>query len=282
MSEEINNYSTPATSATPALIIYLLDVSGSMFEPCGDSTKIEVVTNSLRKMVVKMVQRSTKGAVVSPRYRIAMFAYTNYVTDLLDGILTIDDLAQRGIPKLTPLDMTNTQAAFEEAEKLLNKELNNLQQSPAPLICHMTDGEYNMGDPTDVVKRIMEISVPDGKVLIENIFISNDALASPIDDPKAWSGLTNTEQLSDIYARKLFEMSSPLPESYLDALGEMGYKNFKAGSRMMLPGNNPEMVELGFVMSAATKLTESPQVSTSTDEEADIAQEVEEETNSDD
>ena len=263
----MKNYSIPATSATPALIIYLLDVSGSMSEPCGQSTKIEVITTVLEKMVIKMVQRSTKGAVVSPRYRIAMFAYTNYVIDLLDGILTIDELAQRGIPILNPLDMTNTKAAFEEAEKLLQKELNNIQESPAPLICHMTDAEYNMGDPTSVVQRVMNMSVPDGNVLVENIFVSDGALSEQIQNPKEWEGLTNTEQLTTGFAKKLFSLSSPLPESYLNILGEMGYKSFRAGSRMMLPGNNPEMVELGFAMSAATKLTESPLPESSDDDE---------------
>lgn len=36
-------YTQPATSLTPALIIYLIDASHSMNDPCGSMTKIDLV-----------------------------------------------------------------------------------------------------------------------------------------------------------------------------------------------------------------------------------------------
>jgi hypothetical protein len=91
--------------------------------------------------------------------------------------------------------------------------------------------------------------------LIENIFISDEALSINVENAKEWEGLTNSDQLRTKYAATLFNMSSELPESYLMEMQNNDYKNFKAGARMMLPGNNPSLVELGFVISSSTPTT---------------------------
>jgi hypothetical protein len=251
MSDE---YKIPATSKTPALIIYLLDVSASMQQDCGGKTRIDVVTEALQKVAVKMVQRSTKGTIVSPRYRVAMFAYSSQVIDLLGGVKTIEELAKMGVPKLTTLDMTDTAAAFAEAEKLLKAELPNLQDCPAPLVCHMTDGEYNGPDPMPVAKRIMAMSVPDGNVLVENIYVTTSGLNIP--DVNSWPGVSSESELPDRYSPTLFQMSSPIPESYRSVMREFGYQ-LEDGARMFFPGDQPDLVELGFAMSGATPVTKA-------------------------
>jgi uncharacterized protein YegL len=249
------SYTVPATSKTPALVIYLLDVSGSMGEELGGKTKIEVISDALHQVAVRMVQRSTKGTTVAPRYNIAMYAYSSQVTDLLGGIKTVAELAQMGVPRLQPMDATDTAAAFREAESLLKAQIGNLQDSPAPLICHMTDGEYNTGgDPEPVARRIMDMEVPDGKVLIENIFVTDKALPQAITDPKGWDGITDESPLASPYAETLRRMSSPVPPTYASVMAEMGYR-LSPGARMLFPGNTPEIVELGFAMSGATPVT---------------------------
>ncbi len=60
-----------------------------------------MVTDVLRKMVIKMVNCSVKGTIVSPRYRVAIYAYSSQVIDLLGGIKTITEIAQLGIPQLS-------------------------------------------------------------------------------------------------------------------------------------------------------------------------------------
>ncbi|MEJ2148699.1 MAG: VWA domain-containing protein [Chloroflexota bacterium] len=249
------SYTVPATSKTPALVIYLLDVSGSMGEELGGKTKIEVISDALHQVAVRMVQRSTKGTTVAPRYNIAMYAYSSQVTDLLGGIKTVAELAQMGVPRLQPMDATDTAAAFREAESLLKTQIGNLQDSPAPLVCHMTDGEYNTGgDPEPIARRIMDMEVPDGKVLIENIFVTDKALPQAITDPKGWDGITDESPLASPYAETLRRMSSPVPPTYASVMAEMGYR-LSPGARMLFPGNTPEIVELGFAMSGATPVT---------------------------
>jgi len=240
-----------ATSRTPALVIYLLDVSASMARPLGGKRRIDVVVEALGAALRQMVFRSTKGGSLLPRYRIALFAYSDHVYDLLDGIKTVDHVAHLGVPELSPMHATETAKAFACAEKLLQAELPNLWPCPAPLVCHMTDGTYNGADPEPIARRIMGMSVPDGNVLVENIFISDSILPQPITDPMRWPGILPGDRLTNEYARKLRAMSSPLPESYRAVMLENNY-HLAPKALMLLPGISPELVAMGFQMSAAT------------------------------
>lgn len=244
-------YELLATSTAPALVIYLIDVSASMMMPMGEERRIDVVMDALGAALRQMVFRSTKGSRISPRYRIAMYAYSDHVYDLLDGIQSVDRVAHLGVPELGTMRSTHTAKAFQAAERLLQRELPNLRSSPAPLVCHMTDGEFTGEDPEPVAKRLQGIAVPDGRVLVENIFITDEFLADPILDPRGWGGVCGDTGLVSDYARKLSRMSSLLPESYCRTLRESGYR-ISPGARMVLPGHTPEFVALGFQMSAAT------------------------------
>lgn len=245
------NYTVMATQKTPALIIYLLDVSGSMSRKMGGKQKIEIVAEALSATIRQMVFRSTKGGRISPRYRIAIFAYSEEVYDLLGGVKTVDEVVQIKIPELSAQSSTRTAKAFAEAEKLLQREMPNLRDCPAPVICHMTDGEYSGTDPEPIAQRIMQMAVPDGNVLIENIFISEGIVKEAIKDVKVWEGIMPHTPLQNNYAKKLRAMSSPIPDSYREMMIENSYR-LKEGSLMLLPGTNAELVTLGFQMSAAT------------------------------
>lgn len=248
-------YETLATSATPALIIYVLDVSASMNKPLGGKRRIDVVEDALEAAIRQMVFRSTKGSRIAPRYRFAMLAYSRHVYDLLDGIRPVDEVAKKGIPELKVMQTTDTALAFTWAEKLLTADLPNLQNGPAPLVCHMTDGEYTGKDPEPIARRIMQMAVPDGNVLVENIFISDESekiLARPMEeDIRNWPGVLPDTPLKNTYAQKLRAISSPLPESYRTMMIEMGY-GMDPKALMLLPGTSPELVAMGFQMSTAT------------------------------
>ncbi len=245
------SYEILATSQTPALIIYLIDVSGSMEYSFFGKTRIETVMDSLSVVLQQMVFRCTKGGKISPRYRIAMYAYSDKVYDILGGVKTIDQVANLGVPEFSTMASTDTELGFLQVEQLLKQELPSMGNCPAPLVCHMTDGEYNGKNPEPVVNRIMNMSNPDGKVLVENIFISDDILSSPIKDPSKWEGITSDTHLKSKYAQTLRSISSPLPSSYRIMMAESGYA-ISNKAVMMLPGSNPELLEMGFVMSMST------------------------------
>lgn len=243
-------YRTLATSRTPALIVYLLDLSASMNQPLGGSTRSAVAADALHAAVRRMVFRSTKGSLVAPRYRIAIYGYSDEVYDLLGGIQTIDSVAHHGIPELPIMNGTDAALGFAAVHTLLARALPNMQNCPAPLVCHMTDGNYTGSDPLPIAQEIRTLRTSDGEVLIENIFI--DGGAARVADARGWGGITGETPLRG-YAARLREMSSPLPESYHSAIREAGY-SLSNDARMFFPGATTELIELGFVTSAATPI----------------------------
>lgn len=251
----ISSYSALATSRTPALIIYLLDLSKSMGQSSGTARKIDLVTKALSQSIVSMIRRSTKGNIVADRYRLAIFGYHSKLIDILRGIKKISEISN--FPSFPALDYgAQTAYAFECVEKILQKEMANLSNCPAPLICHPTDGINAGADPEPVVTRIKQMNVEDGPVLVENIFVSQSVLKEPISDVGKWPGIKEHEQIQNDkkYARRLFNMSSIIPNSYLDTIGDFGY-NLQSGARMLFPGDQPEIIKLGFAMSGATPVS---------------------------
>jgi hypothetical protein len=247
-------YEILANSRTPALYIYVLDISASMTTNLGGRRRIDVVMDAMQATLQQMVFRCTKGGKIAPRYRVAMFAYSDKVYDIMGGVKTIAQVASFGIPEISPLRSTDTAQAFLSVEKLLEKELPNIQDCPAPLVCHMTDGEYTGADPEPIARRIMAMKNADGNVLLENVFISDKLLPAPIPSIQLWPGVMKNTPLIDEYAKKLRSISSTLPESYRSRMQESGYR-MSEGAVMMLPGISPEIVEMGFVMSMATPVS---------------------------
>ncbi|WP_455387524.1 vWA domain-containing protein [Petrachloros mirabilis] len=249
-------YNMYATSQTPALVIYLIDVSASMIKPMKDRPRrLDVVTEAITVAIEEMIALATKGTSISPRYRLAIYAYSDKAYDCLSGVQSIDRVAQIGVPELRALRGTNTAAAFAEAEKLLHSELPALQRCPAPLICHLTDGQFDPDypDPEPIARRIMSLSVEDGNVLIENIYIS-DRIMSETKDYSKWHGVLPETPLRSEYERKLRDMSSPFPTSYRKNMREKGEYEIDSRALMFLPGNNAELVRLGFQITTMTGL----------------------------
>jgi uncharacterized protein YegL len=244
-------YDIAATSATPALVVYLLDVSGSMSEHLDGVPKIQHLNRALQNVIGKMVARSTKSEVVSPRYRLAMIAYSSTPKDILGGIRTVAEVAQLGSPQFKPTNQTDTAAAFMMARDLLRRELPSLRGHPAPLVCHMTDGAYTGSDPEPVAHEIMQMTTDDGGVLVQNIYMGADLTRSPIADVESWPGVRSEAELSNAFATKLFRMSSPIPKRYADTIEEDGF-SLAPGAAMLFPASSTELVELAFAMSGAT------------------------------
>ena len=256
------NYENEATSLGPALVIFVLDMSGTMGKKMRNGvTRIDVVKSALHATATEMVQRSLRNRAVRPRYRVAMIGYSDDFYDILKGVHPIDTVAKMGIPKLPIMNRTNTAKAFRYAKKVLEDDIagwplevegltTDPEDYPAPLVIHMTDGEYteSTGDPEPALREIQQISVPDGNVLVENIFVS-DGLPVSTPDAKSWPGYAPNDDLQNPYANKLLSMSSLLPPPYSEKMQEMGMSQVQPGTAMMFPGIDPEFVRLGFVMS---------------------------------
>jgi hypothetical protein len=252
------DYTIEATTKTPALLIFLIDVSASMDLPLGNKTRLEAAEEAVTATIQELLSMCMKGGTIKPRYRLAMLAYSDNVDDGLGGIQPIDTVvqlfSQRGPLRLKVGKGTNPAAAFAEAERLIRAELPKIQEHPAPVICHLTDGKHDKRyqDPEPIAQEIMSLGVQDGKVLVENIFISDDILAEPIRDLKSWQGIRPDTQLLNDYAVKLRNMSSRFPESYITNVFEKASIQLAPDARMLLPGTSPELVKLGFQIAGHT------------------------------
>ena len=248
----MDSYLQLATSSTPATILYLVDISASMDKRLGNQRRIDITFNALRKTIKKILSRSTKGEDIQPRYRIGIYAYSNGILDMLGGIKTINELSKFSLPTPEPQSKTETAMAFNLAFQILSTQMPYLDNCPAPLICHLTDDEYTGDNPTPFVDSLKKLSNKDGHVLIENIYISEKFnLPSTITD---WKGVSKTQVMSDPYANILRDWSSPIPISYHNMMVEMGY-SIQPNSALLLPGINPELVQLGFQISSVTGAT---------------------------
>ncbi|HLZ81854.1 MAG TPA: hypothetical protein VKP04_09490 [Ktedonobacteraceae bacterium] len=246
-------YMQPTTTFTPALVVYLIDASHSMNDPFDDTTKLAVVNKALKEALKDMVRRSIREGIVQPRYKIAIFAYSTKVVDVLAGIRDLPELVKRGTPVISAGGETDTAAGFAAVEMLLQKHLEEFQTCPAPLVCHLTDALITASDPTPVVRRIQSMTVRDGPVLVENVYVADNMLRTPVYDWYQWGGVVKPGQLTNTYAKLLFRLSSPLPETYRQNINDYGYR-LQQGAALFFPGAHLDLVRLAFAVSTATQL----------------------------
>jgi hypothetical protein len=246
-------YTQPATSLNSALVIYLIDASHSMNDPCNGTTKINIVNRALKEALTDMIRRSMRDGMVQRRYKVAIFAYNTSVVDVLGGVRDLPELVKKGMPVLSASGETDTSVGFLAVEKLLQQHLGLLYNSPAPFVCHLTDALITTTDPTPIVQRIQRMSVRDGNVLVGNVYVADNMLRAPVTDWYRWGGVHRPSQLTNDYARLLLRLSSPLPETYRQNINNYGY-NLQRGAALFFPGVHTDLMRLAFAVSTATQL----------------------------
>ena len=256
------DYKNQANSDHPATLIYLVDISGSMSATLQDGkTRIEVAKNAIQVAYAQMIQRSMRQGKIHPRYRVGMIAYSDKIYDVygnLGSIVSIDQLKNEGVPTITPQTSTNMAKAFRFAEKLIKDDLQKwspkwLEGCPPPMVINITDCEYDeeqAQDPLEFAQRLQQISIRDGNVLVENIFIT-DQISVPA-SAQDWQGYRFNDKTGNSYGDKLLAMSSPIPSTYAQILREQAGIKIREGTAMMFPGITREFIKFGFVMSIVT------------------------------
>ncbi|HEX9990896.1 MAG TPA: vWA domain-containing protein [Chloroflexia bacterium] len=252
------NYTNKATARTPAHVIFLIDISGSMNQMSYGQSRIGVVSQALTEVIFQMVDMSTKVVgtqpEIRPRFKVAILGYNEQPWNTHGGFVPIDKLAEIGTPIFRPEGETNTFLGFQTVEQLLDSIIPTLgPEHPAPLVCHLSDGEYNQGNsPLALVDRIRARVTPDGPVLVENIFVNDSSLRVPFKSIQTWQGVTSENDLVGEYAKELFRMSSPIPVSYLETTRYWGFSNIQPGARLMFPGSNPELIKTALVTTGSS------------------------------
>ena len=251
-------YTNQATAKTPAHVIFLIDISGSMLSTSGGQTRMSVVSQALTEVIFQMVDMSTKVVgtqpTIRPRFKVAILGYKEDVWNPYNGFVSIDKLAEIGVPIFRPEGETNTFLGFQAVDQLLDQVLPTLGPDwPAPLVCHLTDGEYNRGNsPLALAERIMSRLTPDGPVLIENIFVASKVLRTPYATIESWTGVRSESELQNSYAVELFRMSSQIPPSYHEMMRYWGLSSIQPDARLMFPGSSPELIKTALVTTGSS------------------------------
>ena len=228
------------SSATPGLLIILLDQSGSMLSDYEGTTRTAFASLAVNKVIDNIIQKNFDGDAPKNRCFISVIGYNHNVRELCSGWLKdLDEkpLRYETLKKKTPdgtggiceieikqpvwvetIDKdgaTNMLGAFSLAKDLVEKWINDNPDWPAPVIINISDGvpyydgkDYHdcMEETIVLAKEIMGMTNSDGNVLIFNAQIdsSNGSVVCPNDRSK----------FSQEGAQFLFDITSEIPESY--------------------------------------------------------------------
>ena len=162
----MNPYEMQWSSATPGLLIILLDQSGSMTNKYDDNmTKSEFASKAVNRVINTLIQRNFDGESPKNRAFISVIGYDNYVHELCSGYLKdldakpirIDEVMKKQsdgagglveIPYKMPVwvepitkdGATNMKGAFEMAKAIIEKWMTDKPGHPAPVVINISDG----------------------------------------------------------------------------------------------------------------------------------------------
>ena len=167
----------------PCHLIFLIDQSGSM---CG--SKEVKAAEAVHQAIEEIINNCINGTKVKNRVYITIIGYgnehdvcilkegwaTDYVADLqqckVSGSLIIEPDSYGGTPMAE---------GFDKAKDCLEKWLNDRSAAgtdiPAPIVINITDGMPNdEDDATASAHEIMNMTTPDGNVILFNIHMDED------------------------------------------------------------------------------------------------------------
>jgi hypothetical protein len=262
-------YSAQITRANPTCLILLLDQSGSMVDPfSGDASvrKAEYVADVVNHTLHDLVIRCTKTEEVRNYYYVSVIGYGGQVSSAFGGALSsyriapIAELADYPLRvetryKSVPDGMggvvempfrfpvwvqpqaggkTPMCEALKQAKGIIQSWVAEHPRGFPPTVLHLTDGESSDGDPYQIGQEIMALGTDDGPTLLFNCHVSSQRSAK-IEYP------SSAAVLKDGFARTLFEISSPLPASFLAAAAQLGVRA-EEGSRGFVFNADPSSV----------------------------------------
>lgn len=255
------------SSATPGLLIILLDQSGSMTESYEGTSRTKFATLAVNKVIDNIIQNNFDGEAPKNRCFISVIGYDNDVKELCSGWLKDLDANPLRYEKLTkkvikkspdgaggileekvdvevtqpvwvePIDKngaTNMLGAFKLAKELVEKWMVDHADGPAPVIINISDGVpyYDGKDPRECMKETVSLTneIMNLSNNDGNVLIFN----AHIDDAnKNVVFPSDRNEVSQEEAKFLFDLTSevPMSKSYKDAAEKNGLPPIKEGSR---------------------------------------------------
>lgn len=275
-------YSKSITRLSPTAFVILIDRSGSMSEKIVydgiEMSKAEAVAGATNMLIDEMINRCRRLAGVYDYYNIAVLGYSgdgvyNLLSD--DGFTTPSRLAARGAAVETVtrerrladgssvLITVNRNRWIEPAAfgktpmyEALHTALSMIDRWSAsasmhscypPTVFNITDGEATDADDvqlTAVADKIKNVSTSDGNALLMNINMAVAGNSKSVVFPSDISELPDCN-----YARLLYQMASPMPDTFNDLIlaerGGTGEPPFRAMSLNAQMSDVVSMLNIG-------------------------------------
>ena len=235
------------SSATPGLLIILLDQSGSMMSDYEGTTRTKFATLAVNKVIDNIIQKNFDGDVPKNRCFISVIGYNHNVKELCSGWLKdldanplrYEKIKKKVIKKspdgaggileekvdvevtqpvwVEPIDRdgaTNMLGAFQLAKDLVEKWMADNADGPAPVIINISDGVpyYEGKDPRDCMTETVAL-VNEIKNLSNNdgnVLIFN----AQIDSVPTTVFPSERNEISQEAGQFLYDITSVVPESY--------------------------------------------------------------------
>lgn len=258
------------SSATPGLLIIMIDQSGSMLTPYenGESRTV-FATKAVNRILDTIIQKNFNGNEPKNRCFVAIIGYnrnvreiaSGYLKDLdasplrietvkqkiadgAGGLLEIDKKMPIWVDPITEDGPTNMKGAFEMAKQLIDKWTVDYPNNPAPVIINISDGlpyfdgknlEVCMEETIAVVDQIKAITTKDGKVQIFNAMIG---------DAEHYVFPTTLSEIKGEEAKFLFRISTEIPASYKGAADKNGLSFEQGAYGMISHADGVELISL--------------------------------------
>ena len=283
------SYVAEINRSNPGCLLFLLDQSGSMKGPFAGNLAIrkanaaaDAINNLLMEIVIHCTQNFGEGprnffdvgvigygsnSGVGPCFGGALRGRTLVsLRELAENVMRVDER-----PRLVPdggggvvevvvrfpiwVDpVAEGGAPMHEAVELAGKVLESWVASHAasypPIVINITDGEADT-NPVAAAEKLARIRTTDGTVLLYNIHLSSLAIP-PILFPDT------PENLPDLAARTLFEMSTTIPRRIAQDLELEGYAVMPGAKGFVF---NSDAVMLIRFLDIGTRLTLGDEVS---------------------
>jgi hypothetical protein len=244
-------YSAQITRTNPACILFLIDQSQSMNEPCVDGnpqSKAQMVADAINRLLQNVVLRSAKADGVRDYFRVGVLGYGKRVKSGLGGSVPFDVLVPVSKVGDAPLRVeTRTKMihdgacglveqtvkfpvwfdpeangntpmceAFAAAALAVKSFIDEFPNAYPPIVLNLTDGMPSDGNPQREARMIRNMTTTDGNALVFNLLLSQSAVAPDY--------FPATEDfLLDNCAKLLFRMSSRLPTKLWEVARSEGH-----------------------------------------------------------
>lgn len=245
-------YSLKWSPNHPGHLVYLIDLSESM--GWEKNKRINMLLEVLNDVCEFLIANDSPRGPIDNSATVSMIGYNTDITTLFSGdFIALDNYLEtlNGKPlfdidgKAKPQWQTFMADAFEAAERdirqWIDKQVQAGKPTPAPIVINITDGvpEEGKDDPGHVkamarakaaAQKLMEVSVPDGKVLLFNIHIMEGGTPLVLPSSRPSSDSEHPER------QFLFDVSSPLNEAHIKTAQGLNIKEAQPGSRFMASG----------------------------------------------